>query len=127
VTRQVNCEDASGTGYIADAQNSIVFLDVALTDAIAKTLVSGLPIEATVSFDNRTVRLTVNLRSVPDPGARCVALERSWSPTVHDYADLEHWVRDRVQDFIAFMELVVPETYRDENRNQPPTGPAARI
>jgi hypothetical protein len=101
--------------------------DFAFLDAIAKTLVSGLPIEATVSFDKRTVRLTVTLRSLPDACARCVALERSWSPTVHDYADLEHWLRDRVQDFIAFMELVVPETYRDENRNQLPTRPAARI
>jgi hypothetical protein len=47
---------------------------------------------------------------------RHATLVRKRSPTVHDYADLEQYVRDRVSDFIALMELAVPETRRDENR-----------
>ena len=39
----------------------------------------------------------------------------------HDYADLEQYVRDRASDFIALMELAVPQTRRDENRNRHPS------
>jgi hypothetical protein len=89
--------------------------DFAFLDAIAKTLVSGLPIEATVSYDKQTARLTVSLQSLLDSSGIRSAVARKWSPTVLDYADLEQYSRDRVKDFIALMELVVPETCRDAN------------
>jgi hypothetical protein len=88
--------------------------DFAFLDALAKSLVSSLPIEAAVSFDKQTTRLTINLHSLPDPSDRRATLARDWSPTVQDYADLEQFVRDRVNDFIALMELAVPEPGRDD-------------
>jgi hypothetical protein len=92
----------------------------AFLDAMAKSLVFGLPIEAAVSYDRRTARLTVNLRSLPDPSGGRVTLVREWSPTVSDYADLDRFVRDRVSEFIALIEPAVPETRCDENRNRHP-------
>jgi hypothetical protein len=78
----------------------------------------NLPIVASVSYDNQTARLTVGLRSLPDPSGIRTAMARRWSPKVHDYADLEQYVRDRVSDFIALMEPAAAETRRDENRNR---------
>jgi hypothetical protein len=94
--------------------------DFAFLDALAKTLVFNLPIRATVSYDKQTARLTVGLRSLPDPSGIRTAMARRWSPKVHEYADLEQYVRDRIQDFILLMEPAVPETRRDENRNRHP-------
>jgi hypothetical protein len=93
----------------------------AFLDAMVKTLVSGLPIEAAVNYDQQTARLTVSLRSLPDPSRNCGAMSRQCSPRVRDYADLEQYVRKQVSDFIALVELAVPETRRDESRNRHPS------
>lgn len=74
--------------------------ELARLNDLAKSLVSGRPIEAAVDYDESTEILSVHLRLMPTDA-------RSWrdcSPGLMDYPDLEEYVRRQVTEFVAQAE-----------------------
>jgi len=61
------------------SKKSLSSSELAKLDALAKSLVAGRPITATVTFDETSNYLTVELRSTDDPSARRQA--RPWART----------------------------------------------
>jgi hypothetical protein len=66
--------------------------ELARLDALAKSVVAGLPIAAAVEYDLNAGRLTVHLRSSPDATARRAA-SRHCSPTLMEHADLDDYIK----------------------------------
>lgn len=69
-------------------------------DRLARMLVRGFPILATVRYERRSQRLTLSCRSRQGPTGRPNRLRMEWSPVADEAADLDRYVRDRVGDFL---------------------------
>jgi hypothetical protein len=72
---------------------------------LAHSVVVGLPIDASVEYDERSARLTVRCRSRRPPLAawhttRPSVYKEESSPMVDDYFDLNAYVKERVAAFV---------------------------
>jgi hypothetical protein len=67
---------------------------------LARSLVRGFPIVASVRYETPATRLAIACRSMRGPTKKPSELKREWSPTVGDYVDLDRYVRDHVGAFL---------------------------
>jgi hypothetical protein len=69
-------------------------------DALAKSLVSGLAIAATVTYHPDTDRLYVDFRSLPDPSRGRPAMDLGAFTEASEHPDPEQFVRDQIAAFL---------------------------
>jgi hypothetical protein len=70
-------------------------------DALAKSLVAGLAIAATVTYHSDTDRLYVDCRSLADPSCGRKAMEVGAFTEAAEHPNVEQFVRDQVAKFLA--------------------------
>ena len=69
-------------------------------DALAKSLVSGLAIAATVTYHPDTDRLYVDCRSLPDPSRGRPGMDVGAFTGASEHQNLEQFVRDQIASFL---------------------------
>jgi hypothetical protein len=70
-------------------------------DALAKSLVSGLAIATTVTYQPATDRLYVDCQSIADPGCGRSAMERGSFTVASEHPNIEQFVRDEIATFLS--------------------------
>jgi hypothetical protein len=70
-------------------------------DALAKSLVSGLPIAATVTYHADTDRLYIDCKALPDRSCGRAPAELGNYTSVSDHPNLEQFVRDEIANFLS--------------------------
>jgi hypothetical protein len=70
-------------------------------DALAKSLVAGLAVAATVTYHSDTDRLYVDCRSLPDPSCGRKAMELGIFTEASEHPNPEQFVREEVGKFLA--------------------------
>jgi hypothetical protein len=69
-------------------------------DALAKSLVSGLAIAATVTYHPDTDRLYVDFRSLADPSRGRPAMDLGAFTGASEHQNLEQFVREQIATFL---------------------------
>ena len=70
-------------------------------DALAKSLVAGLPVETAVTYFPDTDRLFVDSRSLADANSGVEPLEVGSYTVASEHPDIEQFVRQEIANFLS--------------------------